>query len=155
MNVALLFSGLQKKHNIGQTVDLLEKRKLDLLQEMSVVIQKPAADCDGMFGNQVAEELRLIKNPVIKTMLKRKIMNDVQVYEAQECDQPFSMPSSYLPSPMCPPPPPVQVPPTHTPLQSLPHQQPPTHIPMQSLPRHHQYKPSSFMGMLDHCSVEQ
>lgn len=98
VNVALLLSSLQK--SAAKAKLPLEKRKLDLLQEMSVVIQKPANNCFGTFGNQVAEELRLIlqkkKKPQknLKKRLKRKIMNDV--YEAQECDQPVSMPSLYL-----------------------------------------------------------
>lgn len=65
-----------KKRKEKQTVDPLEMHKLDLLQEMSVAIKRPAADCDGTFRNQVAEELTLIENPVFKTRLKRKIMNN-------------------------------------------------------------------------------
>lgn len=65
-----------KKRKEKQTVDPLEMHKLDLLQEMSVTIKRPAADCDGTFRNQVAEELTLIENPVFKTRLKRKIMNN-------------------------------------------------------------------------------
>jgi len=62
--------------------------KLKILQQMSTAFNagrsKPVADSDSNFGAQVAEELRSIKNTVVKTRLKRKIINDL--YEAQEND---------------------------------------------------------------------
>ncbi|XP_062381538.1 uncharacterized protein LOC134069573 [Sardina pilchardus] len=64
------------------TADNIEKQKLDILKDMATAIQKQ--DSDRTFGVQIAEELKLIKNPIIKTRLKRKLMNDI--YEAQECD---------------------------------------------------------------------
>ncbi|KAM9310164.1 uncharacterized protein KZ484_026107 isoform 1-T1 [Pholidichthys leucotaenia] len=73
-----------KKPKKNQTVDPLEQRKLELLRNISETIRRPAADSNDTFGKLVAMELRLIKSPVMKTKLKRKIMN--MIYEAQECD---------------------------------------------------------------------
>lgn len=62
--------------------------KLKILKQMSTAFQAkttPIPDSDSNFGAQVAEELRSIKNTVIKTRVKRKIMNDL--YEALENDE--------------------------------------------------------------------
>lgn len=78
-----------KKLKKSQSADVIELEKLKVLQQMSSIFKagrsKPiASDSDSSFGAQVAEELRAIKNVVLKTRVKRKIMNDL--YEAQEND---------------------------------------------------------------------
>ena len=88
----------QPKKNKVATIDPIEHEKLEILKQITTAIQRPA-DSEDTFGKQVAEEIRLIQNPLIKTRLKRKLMNDI--YEAQECDQ--ALPSSSLPPLMYPP----------------------------------------------------
>ncbi|CAM4724966.1 unnamed protein product [Leuciscus chuanchicus] len=104
---------------------------------------KPTADSDSNFGAQVAEELRSIKNTVVKTRLKRKIMNDL--YEAQENDAQAS--NSYqLPPSIYPVPPSVHMPntqPTFLHTYTTP-QEPPHHMPLpigtQLLPNQYQLR---------------
>ncbi|KAF7200673.1 uncharacterized protein [Nothobranchius furzeri] len=86
-----------KKSQTEPKADAIEMEKLKILQQMATAFQagrsRPSsANSDSNFGAQVAEELRLIKNPLIKTRLKRKIMNDL--YEAQENDDIDARPSN-------------------------------------------------------------
>ena len=119
--------------------------KLKILQQMSTAFtagrSKPIADSDSNFGAQVAEELRSIKNTVVKTRLKRKIMNDV--YEAQENDaqasNSYQLPPSIYPVPSSVHMPNTQPTPLHT--YTTP-QEPPHHMPLpigtQLLPNQYQ-----------------
>lgn len=106
---------LTQKRKKSQSADSIELEKLKVLQEMSNAFQmgrsRPAADSDSTFGAQVTEELRLIKNTLIKSRVKRKIMN--ALYEAQECDHSDLLPSTQYQMPLvCPPPPTVQIAPS-------------------------------------------
>lgn len=124
-----------KKRKKSQSADSTEYQKVKILQQMSNAFlagrSRPVSDSDATFVAQIAEELRSIKSPAIKTTVKRKIMNDL--YEAQECDQPSMLPPMFYP-------PSVQMPHTQpsppTYPQPLPHHPPPP----PALP-HHQYQP--------------
>lgn len=74
-----------KKRKKSQSADSTEYQKVKILQQMSNAFlagrSRPVSDSDATFGAQIAEELRSIKNPALKTRVKRKIMNDL--YEAQ------------------------------------------------------------------------
>lgn len=128
---------ITQKRKKSQSTDSIDLEKLKVLQEMSNAFQmgrsRPAADSDSTFGAQVTEELRLIKNTLIKTRVKRKIMN--ALYEAQECDPPDVLPSTQYQMPLVYlPPPTVQMPPSqpspllaYTPRQAHHHMSPPSH----------------------------
>lgn len=75
---------LQKQKNLS--ADAIEMEKLKLLQQMSTAFLagRSSVDCDSNLGAKVSKELKLIKNSVIKTRVKRKIMKDL--YEPQEND---------------------------------------------------------------------
>uniref|UniRef100_A0A1A8JEE4 MADF domain-containing protein n=3 Tax=Nothobranchius TaxID=28779 RepID=A0A1A8JEE4_NOTKU len=107
-----------KRQKKSQSADDIEMEKLKILQQMAAAFgagkSRSGAFSDSNFGAQVAEELRLIKNHLIKTRVKRKIMNDL--YEAQEKDAMDAQPStSYQPPPTYPVPPSVHMPKTHPP----------------------------------------
>lgn len=55
--------------------------KMKILQQLSSAFQddrgRHTAYTDSRFGAQVAEEFRLIKNSILKTTVKRRIMNDI------------------------------------------------------------------------------
>ncbi|XDV47030.1 hypothetical protein PO909_016779 [Leuciscus waleckii] len=148
-----------KRLKKSQSADAIEMEKLKILQQMSTAFKagrsKPTADSDSNFGAQVAEELRSIKNTVVKTRLKRKIMNDL--YEAQENDAQAS--NSYqLPPSIYPVPPSVHMPntqPTFLHTYKTP-QEPPHHMPLpigtQLLPNQYQLQNNethSYRRMLD------
>ncbi|XP_016355152.1 uncharacterized protein LOC107698613 isoform X2 [Sinocyclocheilus anshuiensis] len=86
--------------------DTVEQRKLKLLQQMSASVLASPDACSS-FGNQVAVELRLIKNTSLQTRVKRKIMN--ALFEAQEADQSSSSSSSHMPPPIYSPLTPTQM----------------------------------------------
>ncbi|KAF4114160.1 hypothetical protein G5714_004383 [Onychostoma macrolepis] len=120
--------------------DTVEQQKLKLLQQMSASVLAPPDACS-FFGNQVAVELRLIKNTSIQTGVKRKIMN--ALFEAREADQSSTSPSSHMPPLIYSPLTPTQMP-TSTPLYT----QTPQHY-HQHMPPQGPVQPQNFLRMLE------
>ncbi|XP_016373045.1 uncharacterized protein LOC107712335 [Sinocyclocheilus rhinocerous] len=120
--------------------DTVEQQKLKLLQQMSASVLASPDACSS-FGNQVAVELRLIKNTSLQTRVKRKIMN--ALFEAQEADQSSSSSSSHMPPPIYSPLTPTQMP-TSTPLYT----QTPQHY-HQHMPPQGPVQPQNFLRMLE------
>lgn len=68
-------SAKSAEHNI-------EMVKLSLLQQVQKTLSASDADSEERFGQQVASELRNIKNPALQLRLRRNIMN--LIYDVQE-----------------------------------------------------------------------
>lgn len=62
----------------------IELQKLSVLKQMANVVQNTNNDSFNLFGQQIAEELRKIKDNMVQTRLKRNIMN--MIYDAQESE---------------------------------------------------------------------
>nr|XP_055049237.1 uncharacterized protein LOC129434331 [Misgurnus anguillicaudatus] len=120
-----------KRLKKSQSAEAIKIEKFKILQQMSTAFKagksKPIADSDSNFGAQVAEELRSIKNPVVKTRLKRKIMNDLYEAQENEVQASYQLPPSIYPVPSS-----VHIPNTHpTPLHTYTTpQEPPHHMPL-------------------------
>lgn len=100
-----------KKQKKIHSTDAIELEKFKILQQMSTTFQnrsRPAAAADGdtTFGVQGTTELKLITDKVRETRVKRQIMTNLGIYEAQE--------STYHPQPSS-----LN---TYTYSQALPHQ---------------------------------
>ncbi|XP_063048451.1 uncharacterized protein LOC134442034 [Engraulis encrasicolus] len=70
----------------------MEMVKLSLLQRVQNTLESPPADAEEVFGQQVASEVRSIKDRVLQLRLKRDIMN--LIYDAQEAEMAFQMPNT-------------------------------------------------------------
>ncbi|CAI5661128.1 uncharacterized protein LOC112842915 [Oreochromis niloticus] len=63
----------------------IEMTKLSLLQQVQQTLSASNADSEELFGQQVASELRNIKDRALQLRLKRNIMN--MIYDTQEAEQ--------------------------------------------------------------------
>ena len=73
--------GVKRK---ARTEDI-ELQKLLVLKQMAAKVDADQADGFTTFGNQVASELRLIKDPANLTRLKRRIVN--MIYDTQDSER--------------------------------------------------------------------
>ncbi|KAL3976395.1 hypothetical protein ACER0C_022281 [Sarotherodon galilaeus] len=63
----------------------IDMAKLSLLQQVQKILSGSNADSEELFGQQVASELRNIKDRALQLRLKRNIMN--MIYDTQEAEQ--------------------------------------------------------------------
>lgn len=75
----------------------IEMEKLKLLKQVHSTLSATNNDCLEVFGQQVANELRNVKDKAMQLRLRRSIMN--MLYDAQEAEQA----SQYQPSSVGPP----------------------------------------------------
>lgn len=83
--------------------DDVELQKLMFLKQMAAKVDSDPPDAYTTFGNQVASELRLIKDQANLTRLKRNIIN--MIYDTQDSERNTSSSSSQVPSTLPSPPP--------------------------------------------------
>lgn len=74
-----------QKHAPKSTEHSIEMTKLSLLQQVQQTLSASNADSEELFGQQVASELRNIKDRALQLRLKRNIMN--MIYDTQEAEQ--------------------------------------------------------------------
>ncbi|KAL3992616.1 interferon gamma receptor 1 [Sarotherodon galilaeus] len=74
-----------QKHAPKSAEHSIEMTKLSLLQQVQQTLSASNADSEELFGQQVASELRNIKDRALQLRLKRNIMN--MIYDTQEAEQ--------------------------------------------------------------------
>ncbi|KAL3971397.1 fumarate hydratase, class II [Sarotherodon galilaeus] len=74
-----------QKHAPKSAEHSTEMTKLSLLQQVQQTLSACNADSEELFGQQVASELRNIKDRALQLQLKRNIMN--MIYDTQEAEQ--------------------------------------------------------------------